>query len=117
MFLKHIVITNHKVRTSTFMFNNRSVLVIHILAIILITFSECTKQHDTRSLSESFMKLNLKQTATTDHICGKKEAMAEPFTQMEYNRTHWSMGPSDLKPYANQAFCDGIKRIMLHQAR
>ncbi|MBK7711770.1 MAG: glycosyl hydrolase [Bacteroidales bacterium] len=63
-----------------------------------------------------FLRLNLKQTATAAHIYGKKEAMAESFTQMEYDRTHWSMGPSDLKPYANQAFCDGINRIMLHQS-
>jgi|WetSurMetagenome_2_1015567.scaffolds.fasta_scaffold02617_6 hypothetical protein len=63
-----------------------------------------------------FLRLNLKQTATAAHIYGKKEAMAESFTQMEYDRTHWSMGPFDLKPYANQAFCDGINRIMLHQA-
>ena len=63
-----------------------------------------------------FLRLNLKQTATAAHIYGKKEAMAESFTQMEYDRTHWSMGPFDLKPYANQAFCDGINRIMLHQS-
>jgi hypothetical protein len=65
---------------------------------------------------DRFLRLNLKQTATAAHIYGKKEAMAESFTQMEYDRTHWSMGPYDLKPYANQAFCDGINRIMLHQA-
>ncbi len=65
---------------------------------------------------DRFLRLNLKQTATASHIYGKKEAMAESFTQMEFDRTHWSMGPSDLKPYANQAFCDGINRIMLHQA-
>ena len=63
-----------------------------------------------------FLRLNLKQTATAAHIYGKKEAMAESFTQMEYDRTHWSMGPYDLKPYANQAFCYGINRIMLHQS-
>ena len=28
----------------------------------------------------------------------------------------WSLGPADLKPYANDAFCEGINRIMLHQA-
>ena len=30
--------------------------------------------------------------------------------------THWALGPSDLKPYANDAFCEGINRLMLHQA-
>ena len=32
------------------------------------------------------------------------------------DHTQWGMGPSDLKPYANVAFCEGINRIMLHQA-
>ena len=62
------------------------------------------------------LRLNLKQTATASHIYGKKEAMAESFTQQEQDRTHWSLGPADLKPYANDAFCEGINRIMLHQA-
>lgn len=62
------------------------------------------------------LRLNLKQTATAAHIYGKREAMAESFTQQEADRTHWSLGPSDLKPYANDAFCEGINRIMLHQA-
>jgi alpha-L-rhamnosidase len=62
------------------------------------------------------LRLNLKQTATASHIYGKKEAMAESFTQQEQDLTHWSLGPSDLKPYANDAFCEGINRIMLHQA-
>ncbi len=61
-------------------------------------------------------RLNLKQTATASHIYGKKEAMAESFTQQEQDVTHWSLGPSDLKPYVNDAFCEGINRIMLHQA-
>jgi hypothetical protein len=62
------------------------------------------------------LRLNLKQTATAAHIYGKREAEAEAFTQMETDRTHWSMGPADLKPYANDAFCEGINRFMLHQA-
>jgi hypothetical protein len=66
--------------------------------------------------SDRTLRLNLKQTATAAHIYGKQEAMAESFTQQEADRTHWSLGPSDLKPYANDAFCEGINRIMLHQA-
>jgi len=66
--------------------------------------------------SDRHLRLNLKQTATASHIYGKKEAMAESFTQQEQDRTHWSLGPADLKPYANDAFCEGINRIMLHQA-
>ncbi len=66
--------------------------------------------------SNKQLRLNLKQTATAAHIYGKREAMAESFTQMEGDRTHWSLGPFDLKPYVNDAFCEGINRIMLHQA-
>ena len=61
-------------------------------------------------------RLNLKQTATAAHIYGKREAMAESFTQQEPDYTHWSLGPAEMKPYANDAFCEGINRIMLHQA-
>jgi hypothetical protein len=62
------------------------------------------------------LRLNLKQTATAAHVYGKVQSEAEAFTQMERDRTHWSMAPSDLKPYANDAFCEGINRFMLHQA-
>ena len=62
------------------------------------------------------LKLNLKQTASAAHVYGLRQAQAESFTQMEGDRTHWSFGPSELKPYTNDAFCWGINRIMLHQA-
>jgi hypothetical protein len=61
-------------------------------------------------------RLNLKQTATAAHVYGKRQAEAEAFTEQEKDGTHWSLGPSDLKPYANDAFCEGINRFMLHQA-
>ncbi|HEY4414984.1 MAG TPA: glycosyl hydrolase [Verrucomicrobiae bacterium] len=62
------------------------------------------------------LKLNLKQTASAAHVYGRRQAEAESFTQMEGDRTHWTFGPAELKPYANDAFCEGINRIMLHQA-
>ncbi len=62
------------------------------------------------------LRLNLKQTASAAHVYGRRQAEAEAFTQMEGDRTHWSFGPAELKPYANDAFCEGINRIMLHQA-
>lgn len=62
------------------------------------------------------LRLNLKQTATAAHVYGKGQAEAEAFTEQEKDGTHWSLGPSDLKPYANDAFCEGINRFMLHQA-
>ena len=66
--------------------------------------------------SDISQRLNLKQTATAAHIYGKREAMAEAFTMMDGDATHWALGPADLKPYANDAFCEGINRFMLHQA-
>lgn len=66
--------------------------------------------------SDPGLKLNLKQTASAAHVYGRRQAQAESFTQMEGDRTHWSFGPAELKPYANDAFCWGINRIMLHQA-
>lgn len=66
--------------------------------------------------SDRSLRLNLKQTATAAHIYGKREAMAEAFTMMDGDATHWALGPTDLKPYANDAFCEGINRFMLHQA-
>jgi hypothetical protein len=62
------------------------------------------------------LRLNLKQTATAAHIYGKRVAMAEAFTQQEPHYTHWSLGPAELKPYANDAFCEGINQLLLHQA-
>lgn len=61
-------------------------------------------------------RLNLKQTATAAHVYGKRQAEAEAFTEQEKDATHWTLGPSDLKPYANDAFCEGINRFMLHSA-
>lgn len=61
-------------------------------------------------------RLNLKQTATAAHVYGKVQAEAEAFTEQDHDGTHWTLGPSDLKPYANDAFCEGINRFMLHAA-
>jgi hypothetical protein len=66
--------------------------------------------------ADSQLKLNLKQTASAAHVYGQRQVQAESFTQQEADRTHWSLGPTELKPYANDAFCWGINRIMLHQA-
>nr|WP_068892813.1 glycosyl hydrolase [Pedobacter panaciterrae] len=61
-------------------------------------------------------RLNLKQTATAAHVYGKRQVDAEAFTEQERDATHWTLGPSDLKPYANDAFAEGINRFMLHSA-
>src|SRR6218665_40599 len=73
-------------------------------------------QSPNKHSNDKSLRLNLKQTAAAAHIYGKREAMAEAFTMMDGAGTHWTLGPADMKPYANDAFCEGINRLMLHQA-
>lgn len=51
-----------------------------------------------------------KTVATAAHIYGRKTASAEAFTTF----SHWSDAPSDLKPTADRAFCEGINRLVFH---
>ncbi len=61
--------------------------------------------------------LNCKETASAIHTYGKKQALAEAFTTQNGDRAvHWTLGPSDLKPIGDIAFCEGINHFMLHQA-
>jgi len=62
------------------------------------------------------LKHNLKQTSSAAHVYGRIQVQAESFTQQQGGSTHWSFGPSGLKPYANDAFCWGVNRIMLHES-
>lgn len=62
------------------------------------------------------LRSNLKQTGSAAHIYGKRIAQAEAFTQQEADWTHWALGPADLKPYGDNAYCEGINYFMLHQA-
>ena len=66
--------------------------------------------------SDPGLRGNLKQTASAAHIYGYRIAQAEAFTQQEADRTHWSLGPGDLKPYGDNAYCEGINYFMLHEA-
>jgi len=52
-----------------------------------------------------------KQTACAAHIYGKTFAAAEAFTKMG---PHYEDGPADLKPTADNAFCEGTNRFFLH---
>jgi hypothetical protein len=61
-------------------------------------------------------RANLKEVGSAAHIYGKRLVQAEAFTQQEPDRTHWSLGPADLKPYGDNAYCEGINYFMLHQA-
>ena len=49
--------------------------------------------------------------AAAAHAYGLKRASAEAFTDMIL---HWSECPADLKPFADQAFLDGINHLVWH---
>jgi hypothetical protein len=52
----------------------------------------------------------VKETACAAHIYGRKRVHMEAFTGFR----HWQDGPSDLKPSADRAFCEGMNHIVWH---
>lgn len=56
---------------------------------------------------------NGKQTSSAAHIYGKRWALAEAFTRVGGD---WIDGPSQLKPVADIAFCEGINRFFHHNS-
>jgi hypothetical protein len=52
----------------------------------------------------------VKETACAAHIYGKPRVHMESFTSTH----HWQDGPSDLKPAADRAFCEGANHIVWH---
>lgn len=54
----------------------------------------------------------VKETACAAHIYGRKRVHMEAFTGFR----HWQDGPSDLKPSADRAFCEGMNHVVWHTA-
>ena len=52
----------------------------------------------------------VKETACASHIYGKRIVDMEAFTSWD----HWQYGPSELKPYADRALCDGANHFTFH---
>lgn len=52
----------------------------------------------------------IKEVSAASHIYGRKIVEQEAFT----NREHWQLGPLDLKPLADRAFCEGMNRVVVH---
>jgi len=52
----------------------------------------------------------VKETASAAHIYGKRVCDMESFTSWR----HWQDGPFDLKPFADQALCDGTNFFTFH---
>ena len=62
---------------------------------------------------EGAQNVNVKQTASAAHLYGKPLVASESFTSIG-DRKNWRVGPEDLLPYANIAFCEGINAMTLH---
>jgi hypothetical protein len=53
----------------------------------------------------------LRNAASANHIYGNPITMCESFTSLG---PEWQVGPFDMKPVADQAFCDGLNKICVH---
>ena len=65
---------------------------------------------DVMKLSEHYCNA-IRSVASPAHIYGKKIVQAESFTSW----SHFPEYPATLKPVGDEAFCDGLNRIMFHQ--
>lgn len=52
----------------------------------------------------------VKEVSAASHIYGRKIVEEEAFT----NREHWQLGPFDLKPLGDRAFCEGMNKVVVH---
>jgi hypothetical protein len=55
----------------------------------------------------------LREAASANHIYGKKITLCEAFTSVG---PHWEESPFRMKATGDQAFCDGLNRVMFHTA-
>lgn len=55
----------------------------------------------------------LREAASANHIYGKKIMQCEAFTSVG---PHWEESPFSMKATGDQAFCDGLNRVMFHTA-
>jgi len=55
----------------------------------------------------------LREAASANHVYGKKITLCESFTSVG---PHWEEAPFRMKATGDQAFCDGLNRIIFHTA-
>lgn len=55
----------------------------------------------------------LREAASANHIYGKKITLCEAFTSVG---PHWEESPFSMKATGDQAFCEGLNRVMFHTA-
>ena len=65
---------------------------------------------DVMKLSEHYCNA-IRSVASPAHIYGKKIVQAESFTAW----SHFLEYPATLKPVGDEAYCDGLNRVMFHQ--
>jgi len=77
-------------------------------------------QHDPRYTAtalpsgwdEGAQNVNAKQAASAAHVYGKRLVACESFSSSG-PRKAWGVGPADLLPYANIAFCEGLNAFYI----
>ncbi|RKD88304.1 glycosyl hydrolase [Mangrovibacterium diazotrophicum] len=52
----------------------------------------------------------VKEVSAASHIYGRPVVEEEAFTTFQ----HWQEAPADMKPLADQAFCEGMNRVVVH---
>lgn len=52
----------------------------------------------------------VKEVSAASHIYGRGIVEEESFSSFQ----HWQEGPSDMKPFGDRAFCEGMNRVVIH---
>ncbi len=64
---------------------------------------------DTNADSIDILRV-VKEVSAASHIYKKGIVEEEAFTSFQ----HWQEGPSDMKPFGDRAFCEGMNRVVFH---
>jgi hypothetical protein len=71
---------------------------------------EYWNQHSVYDKDSIDLLLLVKEISAAAHIYHRPIVELESFTSFQY----WNEGPSDLKPLADRAFCEGMSRVVIH---
>ncbi len=75
-----------------------------------VTMGEFWHGTDIMSQFDSFCNV-MRSVASAGHVYGRKVIQAESFTAW----THFQEYPASLKPVGDEAFCNGLTRVVVHQ--
>jgi len=65
---------------------------------------------DSKGINDIDVLRVVKEVAAASHIYGNGIVEEEAFTSFQ----HWQEGPSDMKPFGDRAFCEGMNRVVFH---